>query len=85
MIGGMNDAETIILNMAASLAPQDRRPFREAALAALAVIPVELHGEGPVHRAVAVEWQRFFRPPDGSTAEVLATRHRERRRASLAG
>jgi hypothetical protein len=52
---------------------------------AVAAMPAELRAPGSIHRGVEAEWGRFFRPPDGSTAEVLSLRVWMRRRASLAG
>jgi hypothetical protein len=83
----MNDAdpESIVASMALSLAPADSDAFALAAMAAVEAMPPELRGPGSVHRAIEAEWLRFFRPTDGPTAEVLASRYRMRRRASLAG
>jgi hypothetical protein len=38
-------------------------------------MPVELRGEGAVHRAIETEWRKFF-TPTGHTSEVLVTRVR---------
>jgi hypothetical protein len=83
----MNDADTksIVANMAASLAPQDQELFRAAAVAAVASMPADMRGPGSMHRTIEAEWRRYFRPPEGNTGELLATRYRARRRATLTG
>jgi hypothetical protein len=61
----------------------DGRPVARGGAAAVAAMPVELRGEGAVHRAIETDWRKFFTPP-GHTSEVLVTRVRMRR-ASLTG
>ena len=78
------EIDSIIAGMAASIAPQDPRAVPRGCVGGVAAMPVELRGEGSVHRAIEVEWRKFFTPP-GHTSEVLVTRVRMRRRASLIG
>ena len=69
-----------ISRLSRSLDPTDR----EAAATALADVPPAMRGPGTAYRAVELAWRAFFRPDDPARSEVLASRVRMRRRASLA-
>ena len=77
----MSDPEDLVARMARSLDPQDR----EAALAAVAAMQVELRGKGSVHRAIEEAWRRFWLPPETPRAELKATHVRMRRHATIEG
>jgi hypothetical protein len=58
----LSDRQSLaVTNAAAALCPSDRDPFLEAVARQLA--GQEL-GDGAVHRAVAVAFQAFWKPPE---------------------
>ena len=64
----LSDAQSLaISNAAAALCPTDRDQFYQAVARQLAGREI---GDGAVHRAVAVAFQAFWRPPDIVTMRV---------------
>jgi hypothetical protein len=55
------DREGVVDLLASKLEVGDREPFRQAAEAALAALPVL--GDGVVHRTLVPLWNKFFHPP----------------------
>lgn len=69
------DSEDLIARLAGQLQPDDREPFRAAAVAALIALGDAL-GPGSAHRAVEPVWLSYFRPPAmrGATWTLRQTR-----------
>ena len=64
----LTDAQSLTINnAAAALCPADRDQFLAAVARQLAGHEI---GDGAVHRAVAVAFQAFWRPPDITTTRV---------------
>jgi hypothetical protein len=54
-------SEALIAQLALTLEPADREPFRKDAEAAIAALPMQ--GDGVTHRTVTAVWGRYFHPP----------------------